>query len=90
MATTTIRNLAVILANENKREGRLRSIYNSIAHALEPYFGPGNLDLLAVESRSKITEREKASLARIFMELILFSADSDSTNEPQAIQSQTK
>ena len=63
MATTAIRNTAVIPANDNRGESKFR---NAIAHALEPYFGPGNLDLLAAENRSKLTEREKGIIDAYF------------------------
>ncbi|MCH8311302.1 MAG: hypothetical protein IIB17_12520 [Chloroflexi bacterium] len=66
MATTAIRNTAVIPANENRGESKVRSIYNAFAHALEPYFGPGNLDLLASGNRSKLTEREKGIIDAYF------------------------
>jgi hypothetical protein len=59
MATVAIRNTAVVPANETRGEGRFRSIYNAIVHTLEPYFGPGNLDLLASKNRTKLSEREK-------------------------------
>ena len=67
MATTAIRNTeSVAPARENRGTSKFRSIYNAIAHALEPYFGPGNLDLLAAENRSKLTEREKGIIDAYF------------------------
>ena len=61
MATTAIRNTeAVISANENRGESKFRSIYHAIAHVLEPYFGPGDLEMLAARNRSKLTELDKA------------------------------
>ncbi|MDP6455215.1 MAG: hypothetical protein QF898_18165 [SAR202 cluster bacterium] len=59
MATIAIRNTTVTTAHKNRGESKVRSIYNTIVHAVEPYFGPGNLDLLAPENRAKLTEREK-------------------------------
>jgi hypothetical protein len=59
MATIAIRNTAVAPANETRGANKVRSIYNTIVHTLESYFGPGNLDLLASENRSKLSEREK-------------------------------
>ena len=59
MATVAIRNTAVVPANETRGESKVRSIYNAIVHTLEPYFGPGNLDLLAPENRSNLSEQDK-------------------------------
>ena len=59
MATTAIRNTAVIPANENRGESKVRSTYNAIVYALEPYFGPSGLEMLAPENRSKITAHER-------------------------------
>ena len=60
MATTAIRNTAVIPANDNRGESKFRSIYNSIAHVLKPHLGPGELEMLAARNRSSLTERDEA------------------------------
>ena len=58
MATTAIRNTAAIPATENRGESKFRSIYNAIAHVLEPYFGPGDLEMLAERNRSRLDSKE--------------------------------
>ena len=66
MATTAIRDTAVVTANENRGESKVRSIFNAIAHVLKPYFGLRNLDLLDSENRSKLAEREKGIINAYF------------------------
>ncbi|MDP6455214.1 MAG: hypothetical protein QF898_18160 [SAR202 cluster bacterium] len=72
MTTTAIRNTAVIPANENRGESKVRSIYNTIVHAVESIFVPGDLETLAAANRTKLDPREVANANALLTGVVPF------------------